>query len=122
RLHGSRGGRRPGRSLPSSATPHVCPLGSASASPTRPKWKNSGCPRMIRFVATDVFDYHRPSKCRLRVHLRAHGIPEASPGPFEETLRRLGKEHEARHHRALAASTGVADLSVIPERRERERE
>ena len=60
---------------------------------------------MIRFVATDVFDYHRPSKCRLRVSLRAHGVEEARPGPFEETLRRLGKEHEARHLRALAAST-----------------
>src|SRR5439155_3995659 len=77
---------------------------------------------LIRFVATDVFDYHRPSRCRLRVYLRSHGVPEARPGPFEETLRRLGKEHEARHLAALAASTGVADLSAIPDRRERERQ
>src|SRR6266542_2148241 len=77
---------------------------------------------LIRFVATDVFDYHLPSRCRLRVHLRAHGVAEARPGPFEATLRRLGKEHEARHLEALAASTDVADLSAIPDRRERERE
>jgi len=77
---------------------------------------------LIRFVATDVFDYHRPSRCRLRVYLRAHGVEEAGPGPFEETLRRLGKKHEARHLRALAASTDVADLSAIEDRRERERE
>jgi len=38
---------------------------------------------MIRFVATDAFDYHRPSRCRLRVYLRAHGVEEARPGPFE---------------------------------------
>ena len=77
---------------------------------------------MIRFVATDVFDYHRPSRRRLRVYLRAHGVEETRPGPFEETLRRLGKEHEAQHLRALAASTDVADLSAIEDRRERERE
>ncbi len=62
----------------------------------------------MRFVATDVFDYNRPSKCRLRVYLRADRAEEARPGPFEETLRGLGKEHEARHLEALAASTGRA--------------
>jgi hypothetical protein len=58
---------------------------------------------LIRFAATDVFDYHRPSRCRLRVYLRAHGVQEERPDPFEETLRRLGKEHEARDLEALAA-------------------
>jgi len=75
---------------------------------------------LIRFVATDVFDYHRPSRCRLRVYLRAHGVEEVRPGPFEETLRRLGKEHEAS--RGPAASADVVDLSAIPDRRDGRRE
>jgi predicted RecB family nuclease len=77
---------------------------------------------LIRFVATDVFDYHRPSRCRLRVYLRAHGATEAPPGPFEETLRRLGRLHEARDLAALTATTDVVDLSRVDDRRERERE
>jgi predicted RecB family nuclease len=76
----------------------------------------------MRFVATDVFDYHRPSKCGLRVYLRAQGAAEAPPSPFEETLRRLGRSHEARDLAALAATTDVVDLSRVDDRRERERE
>jgi len=76
----------------------------------------------MRFVATDVFDYYRPSKCGLRVYLRAHGIEEAPTSPFEETLRKLGRAHEARHLATLAASGDVADVSRIDDRDERERE
>jgi predicted RecB family nuclease len=76
----------------------------------------------MRFVATDVFDYHRPSKCGLRVYLRAQGAAEAPPGPFEETLRRLGRLHEAQDLAALTATADVIDLARVDDRRERERE
>jgi predicted RecB family nuclease len=59
---------------------------------------------------------------RGRVYLHAQGAAEAPPSPFEETLRRLGRLHEARDLAALAATTNVIDLSRVDDRRERERE
>ena len=44
----------------------------------------------MRFAVTDVNDYYRPEKCRLRVYLRHHGVEEAPPGPFQQVLRKLG--------------------------------
>ena len=32
----------------------------------------------MRFRAIDVYDYYRPSECRLRVYLRYQGIEEDS--------------------------------------------
>ncbi|MGH9365622.1 MAG: TM0106 family RecB-like putative nuclease [Thermoanaerobaculia bacterium] len=71
----------------------------------------------MRFTATDTYDYHRPSKCGLRVYLRHHDVEEAPPGPFVDVLRRLGERHEKGH---LATLSGVVDLSGLPQE-ERER-
>jgi len=51
----------------------------------------------MRLVATDFFSLYRPSECGLRVWLRAQGVEEAPPGPYDQVLRRLGIEHERRH-------------------------
>lgn len=50
-----------------------------------------------RLVASGFFGYLRPSRCDLRVWLRKQGVAETPPGPFAETLMRLGLEHEVRH-------------------------
>lgn len=71
----------------------------------------------MRFKATDVYDYHRPKECRLRVYLRYHGVPEEPPGQFQLLLRRLGEAHERRH---LAILEDVVNLSACdPETKER---
>src|SRR5213078_2287123 len=64
-----------------------------------------------RLVATDFWAYLRPSRCPLRVWLRAQGVEEAPPGPFAEVLMRLGNEHERRH---LARFPRALDLGPLP--------
>ena len=65
----------------------------------------------MRFKATDVFDFFKPSKCVLRVALRARGEPEQDTDtPFVELLRRLGDRHEKAH---LASLPSVVDLSTL---------
>jgi predicted RecB family nuclease len=64
----------------------------------------------MRFKVTDVYDYYRPSECRLRVYLRHHRVEEGPPGPFQGTLRRLGQAHERRE---LATFGDVVDLSAL---------
>ena len=71
----------------------------------------------MRFNVTDLYDYYRPSECRLRVYLRYQRVEEKPPGPFQETLRRLGQAHERRQ---LAIHGDVVDLSSgDPDLRER---
>lgn len=74
----------------------------------------------MRFKATDVFQYHKPSKCERRVSYIAHGIePEEKEDPFQDLLRKLGHRHEAGH---LAGLRDVLDLSPCeddPAERER---
>ncbi len=73
----------------------------------------------VRFKATDVYDYYRPSRCARRVALRARGEKETSTdSPFDELLRNLGLRHERAH---LAALSGVVDLSSLTDSTERER-
>ncbi|MEX1245062.1 MAG: TM0106 family RecB-like putative nuclease [Thermoanaerobaculia bacterium] len=73
----------------------------------------------MRFKATDVYDYYRPSKCERRVALRARGEPEQETDTaFAELLRRLGSVHERGH---LATLPGVVDLSPPRDPEERER-
>lgn len=64
---------------------------------------------MVRLTASDIYTYHRPSKCELRVYLRHHGEQEAPPSPYEEILRELGEKHEATH---LQTFTKYVDLSL----------
>jgi predicted RecB family nuclease len=63
------------------------------------------------FRASEFYSYYRPSKCELRFYLRRHGEPEASPGPYDLVLRRLGERHERAH---LATLPDIVDLSGIP--------
>lgn len=59
-------------------------------------------------TASDIYTYHRPSKCGLRITLKEKGVEGTAPGPYEQVLERLGKEHERRH---LASFPSVVDLS-----------
>ncbi len=73
----------------------------------------------MRFKATDVYDYYRPSKCELRVALRYRGEPEdETETPFDLLLQKLGLRHEKSH---LATLSGVVDLSGLEDQSERER-
>ncbi len=71
----------------------------------------------MRLSASDLYTYHRPSRCDLRVVLRHRGELESQPGEYEEVLRRLGERHERSH---LASLTGAVMLDTGT-REERER-
>jgi predicted RecB family nuclease len=72
----------------------------------------------VRFKATDVFQYYKPSPCERRVSLLAHGIePEEAADPFMDLLQELGRRHEAAH---LATLADVLDLSRLVDPAERE--
>ncbi|HUT62113.1 MAG TPA: TM0106 family RecB-like putative nuclease [Phycisphaerae bacterium] len=62
----------------------------------------------MRLTATDFLEYYRPSKCPVRVFLRQRGVQESPPGPYEQVIERLGREHERRH---LATFPEVQDFS-----------
>ena len=63
----------------------------------------------MRFKATDIYDYYRPSECERRVALRARKEPEQeTDSPFDTLLRNLGHLHEAAH---LATLPAVVDLN-----------
>ncbi len=72
----------------------------------------------MRFNATDVFDFFKPSECVRRVALRAHGVEEQDTDTaFVELLRNLGRLHEKGH---LASLAGLVDLTPLdPAERER---
>jgi predicted RecB family nuclease len=75
----------------------------------------------MRFRASDVYDYYRPSKCGLRVALRHRGEPEdeGAETPFDRILQELGLRHERGH---LATLPGVLDLSHVEDKQEQERQ
>jgi hypothetical protein len=65
----------------------------------------------VRFKATDVFDYFKPSRCERRVALRASGEPEQDTDTaFLELLRSLGRRHEEAH---VATLPSLVDLSSL---------
>ena len=72
----------------------------------------------MRFKATDVYDYFKPSECVRRVALRARGEEEQDTDTaFGELLRNLGHLHEESH---LATLAGLVDLAELdPAERER---
>lgn len=72
----------------------------------------------MRITATDLYGYHRPSECDLRIYLRHKGEREDPAGPYEEVLWRLAERHERAH---LATFPTVLDLSAGT-REERERQ
>lgn len=51
----------------------------------------------MRFSASTIYSWYRPSPCGLRPRLMAQGIERAEPGPYEQVLFRLGQRHEADH-------------------------
>src|SRR5713226_5689194 len=61
----------------------------------------------MHLTASDLYPYFRPSECRLRIYLKAHGEPEDEPSPYEAVIRRLGERHEAAHRASLGT---VVDL------------
>lgn len=73
----------------------------------------------MRFKATDVYDFYKPSECVRRVALRARDEPEQETDtPFVELLRKLGNLHEKGH---LETWPGILDLSPPRDPEERER-
>lgn len=62
----------------------------------------------MRLTASDLYSYHQPSECDLRVFLRHKGEEEAPPGPYEQVLFKLAERHEAAH---LSIFPMVVDLS-----------
>src|SRR5687767_9548315 len=62
----------------------------------------------MRITPSDIYTQYRPSKCDLRVYLKAHGAISAPSSPYEKVLRVLGLRHEQRH---LATFAEVEDLT-----------
>ncbi len=75
----------------------------------------------MRLTASDFYTYHLPSLCPVRVYKRHRGELEATPGAYDEIIRRLGERHERDH---LASLPGALDLAggTRAEREQRTRE
>lgn len=52
-------------------------------------------------TASDFYTFYRPSKCDLRVWLRARGESESEASPYHEVIKRLGLIHERKHLESL---------------------
>jgi len=66
---------------------------------------------VVQLSATDIQNFFRPSKCTLRIYLKAIGEKEAEPGPYQQILQRLGQRHEKNH---LLTFPEVLDLRDKP--------
>lgn len=62
--------------------------------------------------ASDFHTYLRPSKCGLRVYLKHCGEQEATPGPYEEALHRLGKRHEQSHLKTFPEYVDISSGTI----------
>lgn len=62
----------------------------------------------MRINASSFYGLYRPSPCPLRVFLRAKGVKETAPSPYEEVIIELGKKYEATH---VASLKDVLDLT-----------
>ena len=70
----------------------------------------------MRLVASDIYSLYCPSPCPRRVFLRAKGVKEVPPGPYDQVIQRLGQEHEKA---CLAKLPAAVDLSSgSPQERE----
>ena len=65
----------------------------------------------MQLTTSDIYTFHRPTLCPLRVYLREQKVPEAEPSAFEQVLRTLGERHERAHLKTLGA---YEDFSAIP--------
>lgn len=66
----------------------------------------------MKLTAQDFYALYAPSKCDLRVYLRAKGAPEAEPSEFEQVLRRLGQRHEATHLAEFPEAINIRALNA----------
>lgn len=66
---------------------------------------------MLRITGQDFHTRFAPSKCDLRVYLRAQGVPEAQPCEFEQVLFRLGRRYEENY---VSKFPQILDLRSIP--------
>jgi predicted RecB family nuclease len=94
----------------------VLPVGAPG--PACYSWEERGRPgpdragrRSLDLSAGDIFLLLEPSRCERRVWLEARAGELAPPGPFEQMLMKLGREHEQRH---LEEYAEVLDLSRVP--------
>lgn len=71
----------------------------------------------MKFNASDVYIYYRPSRCERRVYLANLELERAPLSPYAEVLRKLGLRHERAH---LESFSTVTDLSSF-DLQERER-
>ena len=70
----------------------------------------------MRLTASDIHTHLCPSRCPRRVYLHAKGVEQAPPSPYDEVIKRLGKEHERA---CLDALPPAVDLSSgSPQERE----
>jgi predicted RecB family nuclease len=71
----------------------------------------------LRFTATDVYDFYKPTECARRVALRARDEPEPETATaFDKLLQTLGRRHEAAHLatlRNLCRDGDLLDLSTL---------
>ncbi len=67
----------------------------------------------MRLTASDLYSYHRPSPCELRVYLRQHDVQEEEPGPYEQVIRRLGLRHEQLHLQTFSSCTDLSAATPI---------
>ncbi len=74
-----------------------------------------------RLTASDLYIFFRPSKCELRIYLKAIGKEEDPTGPYEQVLFTLGQRHEISH---LSTFPEYVDLSkgTLEEREKRTKE
>ncbi len=70
----------------------------------------------MRITSSDIYTYHNPSLCELRLFLDAQGRVEKAPrSAFEEVIIRMGIEHERRHLATLDNTIDLGD-GVMGER------
>lgn len=63
----------------------------------------------MHLSAASLHEYYRPTKCQLRVYLKAQRTPEDEPGPYEDVIRTLGQRHEQAHVDTLAPVVDLRD-------------
>lgn len=62
----------------------------------------------MRLNASSFYSLYRPSPCALRIFLRAKGLQEGEPSPYEEVIIDLGRRYETAHVKNLK---NVVDLT-----------
>lgn len=72
---------------------------------------------MPRLSATDIYQHYRPSRCALRVFLRAHSYPAADPTLYEKLLYRLGLRQERAHLAALGEYIDISEGAQVDRER-----